>query len=102
LRTDPILRASDPDHFSDSEPEELPALSGDAAFSTILSDVLRRLLAPISLRGDVLSESELKVCIVGGAGEPSDFLDNAPRAKRPARLRSTDALGGDGIGEEPF
>jgi hypothetical protein len=39
--------------------------------------------------------------MTGGAGEPSDFLERAPRAKRPERLRSMDAFGGDGRGDEP-
>jgi hypothetical protein len=76
--------------------------SGDVAFSTTLRDVLRTVLLPISRRGEVLSESELKVCIMGGAGDPSAFFDSAPRAKRPARLRSTDAFGGEGMGDDPF
>ena len=102
LRAEPILRASEPVHFSSSELDKLPVFSGDAAFSTTLSDDLRMLLLPISRSGDVLSESELKACIVGGAGDPSDFFDRAPRANRPDRLRSTDAFGGEGMGEDPF
>ena len=97
-----ILRASELDHFSSSE-LELPLTSGlsGEAFSTMLRDDLRKALLPISRSGEVLSESELKVPMTGGAGEPSGLFERAPSAKRPDRLRSKDGLGGDSIGEDP-
>lgn len=102
LMADPILRASELVHFSSSE-LELPLLSAgvESAFSTVLNDEVRTLL-PISRSGDVLSESEEKAFIVGGAGEPLVPLARAPNANRFERLRSTDAFGGVGIGEDSF
>jgi hypothetical protein len=104
LMAELILRASELDHFSSSE-LVLPLFSAEdllgEAFSTMFKDDLRMALLPISRSGDVFSESELKVLMTRGAGEPSDFFERAPSAKRPERLRSTDGFGGDGIGEEP-
>ena len=60
------------------------------------------MLLPISRSGDVLSESEAYALADRGAGEPSDRLERAPIANRDALLRSTDAFGGEGIGEEPL
>lgn len=101
LMADPILRASELVHFSSSE-LEFPLFSAgiESAFSTILNDEVRTLL-PISRSGDALSESEENAAIVGGAGEPLDPLDRAPNANRFERLRSTEGLGGVGIGEDP-
>lgn len=105
LSAEPILRASDVGHVSSSELELLllwgADLSGEVV-STALREVLRTAFEPISRSGDVLSESDPYDRMVGGAGDPSDFFESAPRAKRPDRFKSTDAFGGDGIGDDSY
>jgi hypothetical protein len=97
----PMLRASEVVHFSPSSELELPSGAGsDERFSTLPNEVCRALL-PISRNGDALSESEEYAFTERGAGEPSKRLERAPIANRDELLRSTDAFGGDGIGEEP-
>lgn len=59
------------------------------------------MLLPISRRGDALSESEVYELLTREPGEPSERLESAPSANRDEPLRSTEAFGGVGIGEEP-
>jgi hypothetical protein len=57
-------------------------------------------LLPISRRGDALSESEVYAVLLRDVGDPSERLERAPTAKRDELFKSTEALGGVGIGED--
>ena len=102
---DPIWRASELLHFSSSE-LELPLLSPFARRGDVVCAALngeeRTMLEPISRSGDVFSVSEEKWCITGRTGGLLDVFDRAPSANLFERLRSNEAFGGVGIGEDPF
>jgi hypothetical protein len=100
----PIFRASEAVHLSSSGLELPLSTSGDGsdeAFSTMLNEEVR-VLPPISRSGDMFSDSEEYALMGRGTGEPSDRLERAPTANRDEPLRSTDAFGGDGMGEDPL
>ena len=92
--------------FSVSEEELLPLSVGVtsllATCTRFIAERFGRFPVSIERRGDISRSEEDRLVIVGGGGEPSDFLDRKPAWKRfVLGLSSRDGSGAVGTGEEP-
>lgn len=90
---------------SDSEEELLPLSGGVLISATCImwsEERLERFAGSIVRSGDCSVSEEERFVMVGGGGEPSDFLERNPAWKRFALgLISIEGSGAVGIGDEP-